>query len=106
VIGNVHLETLRDQVETARAQLAGWEALLAYAEANEPKSHSFPNPLQAAVPPPWPVPSQGRQPYQQPIDGGQLPPKQEGAFNAFEADHKELARTPEQVREDEKWRQA
>ncbi|MFE3449659.1 hypothetical protein ACFXJ8_12055 [Nonomuraea sp. NPDC059194] len=106
MIRDIHITHLREQVDQARRDLAGFERMLMLAEQEARVGQVLPDPMMP-VGAPWPAPPQGVHPYQPtPIDGEQLPPKQQNAFTAFEANHKELAQTPEQVREDEKWRQA
>lgn len=113
MIRNVHVDMLREQVEQARADLAGWEHLLAQAEQGARAGQFLPDPLMPTGTP-WPVPGpvERRQPYpastsvMPAVDGSQLPPGQDAAFEAFQADHAEHAASPEGQRDEQKWRSA
>lgn len=112
MIRNVHVDALREQVEQARADLAGWEHLLHVAESQARAGQVLPDPLMP-IGTPWPSdPVERRQPYpastsvMPAVDGTTLPPAQEVAFEAFQADHAEHAASPEGQRDEQKWRQA
>lgn len=114
MIRNVHVDMLREQVEQARADLAGWELLLGQAEQQARAGQQLPDPMMP-LGQSWPAPEAvrgvaGRDPYptsvMPAIDGSQLPPGQDAAFEAFQADHAEHAASPEGQRDEQKWRSA
>ncbi|MGW4469700.1 hypothetical protein ACWENQ_08505 [Nonomuraea sp. NPDC004354] len=96
MIRDTHIQHLRDQVEQARRDLAGFERMLLLAEQEARVGQVLPDPMMP-LNAPWPAPPAGRPPYE-PTQFNELPPKQEGAFQAFEAGHDELAAEEEQQR--------
>lgn len=116
MIRDTHIQTLRELVEQAERDLAGYRRILDRAEQEQRVGMILPDPLAGPRPgeqlaPPWPVPEvvpAGRPPYADgPLfDGGTLPPKQENALGLIASEHDAYASTPKAHKEDEKWRQA
>lgn len=136
MIRDIHLQTLRELVEQSERDLAGYRRILDRAEQEQRVGMILPNPITPApateqwpappmtppLPPyspqPWvvdeqPVTGNGehrREPYPTstlpPIDGGNLPPKQEDAFGAFTSGHQVEAQSPKAAKEQQKWEQA
>ncbi|MBF8187350.1 hypothetical protein ITP53_16740 [Nonomuraea sp. K274] len=131
MIRNIHVHYLRDQVDQAERDLAGWRFLLSQAEQGERAATVMPDPLMP-VNQPWPAPPasaaaprsstplfdaaaangsglpHGRDPYPTsvlpPIDGSTLPPNQENALGTIGAEHDAYSQTSKAVKEDQKWR--
>ncbi|MGA5764509.1 hypothetical protein [Nonomuraea bangladeshensis] len=117
MIGHAHIEALREQVARAQRELAGWEQLLAHAERAS-NGTVMPDPLMPAgqawplpAPEPWQPPAEpvaGRDPYPvtsvlPPIDGSELPGRQEAALGAIASEHDAYAQSRDGVKEERKW---
>lgn len=113
MIRDTHVQQLRDLVDQAERDLAGWRFLLGQAEQVERGGTVMPDPLMPAGAP-WPAPPappllpRGVEPYPPtsvlpPIDGSTLPPHQEAALDTLSSEHDAYAHSRDGVKENQKW---